>query len=101
MVWRAITVLIISLGVVIIMTWLLLIHQDLEFSQALFEVVSAFSTTGLSLGVTGTLGPFGRLLIIAVMFWGRLGAITIMLALLKRGSHDSLVKYPEETVLVG
>src|SRR5512139_1897223 len=101
MVWRAITVLIISLGVVISMTWLLLVSQDLPFSPALFEVVSAFSTTGLSLGVTGTLGPYGRLLIIAVMFWGRLGAITIMLALLRRGSHDSLVKYPEETVLVG
>lgn len=102
MVWRAITVLIISLGVVISVTWLLLVSQpNLSFSPALFEVVSAFSTTGLSLGVTGTLGPGGRLLIIATMFWGRLGAITIMLALLKRGSHDSLVRYPEETVLVG
>jgi len=102
MVWRAIAVLIISLGVVITATWLLLVSQpDISFSPALFEVVSAFSTTGLSLGVTGTLGPFARLLIIAVMFWGRLGAITIMLALLKRDSRDSLVKYPEETVLVG
>ena len=102
MIWRAITVLIISLGVVISVTWLVLVSQPgLSFSPALFEVVSAFSTTGLSLGVTGTLGPSGRLLIIATMFWGRLGAITILLALLKRGSHDSLVKYPEETVLVG
>ena len=71
------------------------------FSSALFEVVSAFSTTGLSLGVTGQLDTFGRLLIIAIMFWGRLGAITIMLALLKGGTRESLVKYPEETVLVG
>jgi trk system potassium uptake protein TrkH len=101
MVWRAITVLIISLGVVITATWLLLVSHDLAFSPALFEVVSAFSTTGLSLGVTGDLNTFGRLLIIAVMFWGRLGAITIMLALLKRDARDSLVRYPEETVLVG
>ena len=35
------------------------------------------------------------------MFWGRLGAITIVLVLLKRGMRESLVKYPEETVLVG
>ena len=35
------------------------------------------------------------------MFWGRLGAITIMLALVKHGMRQSLVKYPEETVLVG
>ena len=73
MVWRAVTVLVISLGVVIVATWLLLLSQNLDFSLALFEVVSAFSTTGLSLGVTGQLDTFGRLLIIAIMFWGRLG----------------------------
>lgn len=82
-------------------TWLLLLTQPLAFSPALFEVVSAFSTTGLSLGVTGELDGFGRLVIIVLMFWGRLGAITIMLALLKRREHDSLATYPEETVLVG
>jgi trk system potassium uptake protein TrkH len=101
MIWRAITVLIISLGVVLVATWLLLVSQDLSFSPALFEVVSAFSTTGLTLNVTSTLNPFGRLLIILVMFWGRLGAVTIMLVLLKRHAGDSLVRYPEETVLVG
>lgn len=101
MVWRAVTVLVISLGVVIMATWLLLFSQNLDFSAALFEVVSAFSTTGLSLGMTGQLDAFGRLLIIVVMFWGRLGAITIMLALLKRGTHESLVEYPEEMVLAG
>ena len=101
MVWRAVTVLVISLGVVIVATWLLLLSQDLDFSLALFEVVSAFSTTGLSLGVTGQLDTFGRLLIILVMFWGRLGAITILLALLKRGTRESVAQYPEETVLAG
>jgi trk system potassium uptake protein TrkH len=101
MLWRAVTVLVISLGVVLIATWLLLLSQDLGFSPALFEVISAFSTTGLSLGVTGQLNTIGRLLIIAMMFWGRLGAITIMLALLKRGTRERLKQYPEETVLVG
>jgi trk system potassium uptake protein TrkH len=102
MVWRAVTVLIISLGVVISGTWLLLVSQpEMAFSPALFEVVSAFSTTGLSLGITGNLNTLGHLLIIAMMFWGRLGAVTIMLVLLKRDSNESLVKYPEETVLVG
>jgi trk system potassium uptake protein len=99
--WRAVTVLIISLGVVMIATWLLLLSQDLDFSPALFEVVSAFSTTGLSLGATGQLDTIGRLLIIAIMFWGRLGAMTIMIALLKRGTRERLKQYPEETVLVG
>jgi trk system potassium uptake protein TrkH len=101
MLWRAVTVLVISLGVVIIATWLLLLSQNLDFSPALFEVVSAFSTTGLSLGVTGQLDTIGRLLIIAIMFWGRLGAVTIMIALLKRGQRERLKQYPEEMVLVG
>ena len=100
-VWRAVAVLLISLGVVVIATWLLLLSQALSLSSALFEVVSAFSTTGLSLGVTGQLDTFGRLLIIALMFWGRLGAITIMLVLLKRGRRESLARYPEEIALVG
>jgi trk system potassium uptake protein len=100
-VWRALAVLVISLGVVVAVSWLLLLSQDVPFSAGIFEVVSAFSTTGLSLGITGQLDTFGRLLIISAMFWGRLGAITIMLALLKRGTRQRLVNYPEETVLVG
>ena len=99
--WRATTVLVISLAVLMLVTWVLLLSQDVSFSAGLFEVVSAFSTTGLSLGITGQLNTFGRLLIIATMFWGRLGAITIMLALLSRGMRSRLVRYPEETVLVG
>jgi trk system potassium uptake protein TrkH len=100
-VWRATTVLIISLVAVFAATWLLLISQDLTFSSTLFEVVSAYSTTGLSLGATSQLNTFGRIVIIVMMFWGRLGAITIMLALLKRSSRETLIGYPEETVLVG
>jgi trk system potassium uptake protein TrkH len=101
MVWRAVTVLFISLAVVVIATWILLYTQSLEFSPILLEVVSAFSTTGLSIGVTGQLDTFGRLVVIALMFWGRLGAVTIVLLLLKRRTHESLTKYPEETILVG
>lgn len=100
-VWRATTVLIISLVVVFTATWLLLISQNQDLSSTLFEVVSAYSTTGLSVGLTGQLNPFGRLVIIVMMFWGRLGAITILLVLLRRSGRETLVTYPEETVLVG
>lgn len=100
-VWRATSVLIVSVAVVSATTWLLLLSQDLTLSLALFEIVSAFSTTGLSLGATGRLDTFGRLLVIAVMFWGRLGAITIMLAVLRRSNRETRLRYPEETVLVG
>lgn len=101
MVWRAVVVLLISLGVVMIATWVLLLTQELDFSTTLFEVVSAYSTTGLSLGATGQVDALGRLVLIVLMFWGRLGAITIMLVLLQRRERGRLAQYPEETVLVG
>jgi trk system potassium uptake protein TrkH len=63
--------------------------------------MSALSTCGLSLGITGELYAFGRLLIMAVMFWGRLGAVTVMIALVQRHQRHSSIDYPEETVLVG
>ena len=100
-VWRAVVVLMISLATVIAATWLLLLTDGHELSATLFEVVSAFSTTGLSVGLTPELKTPGRLIVIALMFWGRLGAVTIMLVLLKKDAHKTLVKYPEETVLVG
>ena len=91
----------ISLGVVVIVTWMVLVSGDFTVDQALFEVVSAFSTCGLSLGITAELNTLGRLLISLMMFLGRLGALTIMMALLQRTPANELVEYPEETVLVG
>lgn len=98
---RAMAVLLVSLGVVSIATWLLLLTHPLSMDRALFEVVSAYATVGLSLGVTPELNSFGQLLIILMMFWGRLGALTIMILLLQRRADSYLVTYPEETLLVG
>lgn len=98
---RALAVLLVSLGVVAVATWLLLLSQDLTLDVALFEVVSAYATVGLSLGATPVLDDAGRLLIALIMFWGRLGAMTIMIALLQRRADAQLIAYPEENMLVG
>lgn len=98
---RALAILIISLSVVLIAAWLLLLTHQTSMDVALFEVVSAFATCGLSLGLTPSLNAFGQLVIILMMFWGRLGALTIVVALLQRKSSEELVQYPEETVLIG
>lgn len=98
---RALAVLLVSLGVVAVATWLLLLSQDLTLDVALFEVVSAYATVGLSLGATPLLDDAGRLLIALIMFWGRLGAMTIMIALLQRRADAQLIAYPEENMLVG
>jgi trk system potassium uptake protein TrkH len=98
---RALVVFVISLTLVILATWLLLLTNPFNLEQVLFEVVSAYSTTGLSLGITTGLNPVGRLIIIFMMFAGRLGAITIMISLLGRGKSENLIDYPEESILIG
>lgn len=100
-VMRSLVVLVISLSLVILATWLILLTNPFSLDQVMFEVVSAYSTTGLSLGITPGLNTIGRLIIIFTMFAGRLGAITIMISLLGRDKGKKLVDYPEETILVG
>jgi trk system potassium uptake protein TrkH len=98
---RAAAILSLSLIVVLVATWLLLMTNEVAFGPALFEIVSAFATCGLSLGITGSLNGFGLLLIMFMMFWGRLGALTLVVALIQRQSPEQLLDYPEEPVLIG
>jgi trk system potassium uptake protein TrkH len=98
---RSLVVFVISFSLVFVATWLILLTNPFPLDQTLFEVVSAYSTTGLSLGITTGLNPIGRLIIIFTMFAGRLGAITIMIALLGRDKGKKLVDYPEESILIG
>lgn len=98
---RATAVLTISIGVVFGASWLILFTNNFDFNLVLFEVVSALATCGLSLGITGELNTFGQLVLVFVMFWGRLGALTIVIALIQRRPAEQLVQYPEVTVLIG
>ncbi len=66
----------------------------------LFETVSAFGTVGLSLGMTPVLSRAGRAIIIAAMFVGRLGPLTLALVV-GRPAAGGRVRYPEEEVVVG
>lgn len=101
LVQRAIAVLLISLLVVTVATWLILFSHDVSLETALFEVISAFATCGLSLAFTDDLNAFGKLVIIAVMLWGRLGALTIMIGFATRQIKAELIEYPEESILIG
>lgn len=82
-----------------LVTWLLLLTQQATFQEALFESVSAFGTVGFSLGLTGRLDWFGQLLLMLLMFWGRLGALTIIVALAQPRVPDR-VGHPEESILL-
>lgn len=97
---RASAVLTISLMVVVSVTWILLMtHPGAPLDRVFFEVISAFATCGLSLGYTSNLSVFGQVTIALVMFWGRLGALTIIIAL-ARLAPPRLVAYPEEQILI-
>jgi trk system potassium uptake protein TrkH len=65
-----------------------------------FECISAFSTVGLSTGITADLDATGQLVIIALMFVGRVGTITVATAL-ALGSSTRPYRYPEENPIVG
>ncbi|MGX6970936.1 TrkH family potassium uptake protein [Vagococcus bubulae] len=76
-------------------------HSGIEY--VLFEVVSAFATVGLTMGLTPHLTIFGKLLIMCLMFIGRVGLYTVMYALLRKELKDmgNKFNYPKETVLIG
>jgi trk system potassium uptake protein TrkH len=97
---RASAVLLVALLVVIGATWLILLEQPAPLDSVVFEVVSAFSTTGLSLSYTAQLSGFGQAVIMLCMLWGRLGALTIVVALGEQRPPER-VEYPEERLLLG
>ena len=70
------------------------------FLDAMFEVVSALGTVGLSTGMTPNLTPLGRAIIIVLMFVGRLGPITVVAALSREPRSKSL-EYASEELLIG
>jgi trk system potassium uptake protein TrkH len=76
------------------------IESDFNSIAILFEVISAFATVGLSTGITGSLSGLAKLLLIVTMYIGRVGVLLFMAAILGE-SHPTIIKYPEENLLVG
>ncbi|KWV94604.1 TrkH family potassium uptake protein [Erythrobacter sp. AP23] len=97
---QALTVIVLAGTLIFAATTYLSIITPLAFEDLLFEAVSAFSTVGLSTGVTAELPPAGQLVIIALMFIGRVGTITVATAL-ALGGQPRPYRYPEENPIVG
>lgn len=79
---------------------LLLAFESKPFLPLLFEAVSAFGTVGLSMGITPDLTTIGKLLIILLMYGGRLGPLTLGFAL-TRALKKEKIEYPEAKVMIG
>ncbi len=97
---KAVAIMTVSVLVVVLVTLILVLDREGPIFTAGFEVVSAFSNTGYSLGLTSSLGELDRLLIAFTMLWGRLGPLTVVVALAQR-ERPMLIHYPEEPVILG
>ena len=89
----------ISVLVLILGIFLLTLGHDLPFIVLAFEVASAFGTVGMSMGATGELDTFGQLLIIAIMFLGRVGPLTVGFFLATQSTPR--VRYPRGEIYLG
>ncbi|MBO9532681.1 MAG: TrkH family potassium uptake protein [Solirubrobacteraceae bacterium] len=97
---QAITVTAISSAVILAATIVLMKTDDLGLDRSLFEIVSAFGTVGLTTGITPTLTDPGKLLLVILMFAGRIGPITLASAIALR-RREREYEYAEERPLIG
>ena len=80
--------------------FLIAFSSDIPFAHAFFESISAISTVGLSLGVTASLSPVSSLIVILLMYTGRVGLLTLTLGFFK-AREDLSIKYPSAKLIIG
>ncbi len=97
---QALAIALIGIGCVALGTLALLIMTPHTLDRVLFEVISAFATVGLSTGITPGLGSDAQLVLIVLMFVGRVGPMTVGAALALRSRHR-LYRLPKDRPIVG
>ncbi|WP_170006770.1 TrkH family potassium uptake protein [Bacillus fonticola] len=99
-IYRAVAVFIVAVFIFFASVLILSITEDQPLVALIFEVASAFGTTGLTLGITPDLSVIGKILIMLLMFIGRVGLLSFLFAL---GGNDKKLKYsyPKERVIIG
>jgi trk system potassium uptake protein TrkH len=97
---QALAIALLGIGLVAVSTFLMEALSDFSFDQVLFETISAFATVGLSTGITADLPPAAQILLVLLMYIGRIGPLTLAsgLALRERARRHQL---PEERTIVG
>lgn len=97
---RASATIVLSLFVIFIAIFTMILIEDFPFIDICYEVVSAFGTVGLSRGITGSLSDISKIVISIVMFMGRVGVLTILIAFTPKSKAYNY-SYPVEYVVVG
>lgn len=96
---RALSIMMISISCIFIAIFMLTVTENAPFLTIAFEVISAFGTVGLSMGLTGDLTTLGKEVIMIMMFIGRIGPLTMAFVFAKK--RESSIRYPEEDVFTG
>ena len=100
LIFKALAIFTMAFFIVCVSFFILLTTETIAFFPLLFESVSAFATVGFSLGVTSDLSVIGKLVIVFLMFFGRVGPLTLAIALTRR-PKPAKYKLPDEHVLLG
>jgi trk system potassium uptake protein TrkH len=101
---RAVAIIFIAAGILVLMvTIVCFAEMDRGFSatEILYECISAFATVGNSTGITASLTPVSKLVLIVGMFCGRVGPVTLAVAFAGRSGNEGGAHYPEERIMVG
>lgn len=98
-IYRSLTAFLLAAGGLFLSTLLLTVTEDLAFIDLLFEEISAYSTVGLSRGITSALSDPGKIIVIISMFVGRVGSVTLGVALVKKVDKRRY-RYPKESIIV-
>lgn len=97
---QAITTALLAVAVVFVATVVIMHMTDFNLDRVLFETISAFATVGLSTGITATLPPAAQLILIMLMFLGRLGPLTLGTAIVLK-QRPLLYELPKERPVIG
>ncbi|MFC0189741.1 TrkH family potassium uptake protein [Fictibacillus aquaticus] len=98
-IYRALAITTISISFVFLGVMLLTLTEKAPFLEVLFEVVSAFGTVGLTMGLTFELTFLGKIIIMFIMFFGKLGPLTMAFTLARQSKEN--IRYPEGDVFTG
>jgi len=97
---KSLIVFIVAGLIVFTSSFLILVFDNVTLKEAVFEVASAFGTTGLSLGITSSLNSMSKFVLIATMFIGRIGIVALLLFMKDKRDFNK-IKYPNIDLIVG
>ena len=98
---KAVGVFVMSFCVVAVSTILLSYVTNADFLDVIYETVSATATVGLTRNFTPTLNTMGKIIIVATMYFGRVGPISLAVALSAKKGSGNVIENPVEEISVG